>query len=134
MVEAAVGGVIDLKTADLDDGRWWFYLRHVCSVLQRKKEQTLVENRIRFYLAQMASGNLNDTGIREVVDAVNEAYDDLAGMIRPWQGRNAMEKKRKEFGSYRQAYAEAFGVDPADPRFKEWEADQIRQMSGQNGS
>lgn len=128
MVEAAVGGLIDLKHAYLDDGKWWSYLRKVCAVLQRKKELTATENRMRYYLAQLSSGTLNSEGTQKVCEAATETYDDLLGQLRPWQGRNAKEKKKQEFVSYRQAYADAFGVDPADPKFKEWEAEQIRKL------
>ena len=121
LVDAAVAGVADFRQARLLDPRWFQRLTVVLSGLDRKTQLDVMDAKYRFYLAQVASADTAET--RERAFKVAEAaYYDYLGALRPWSGKTYVDRKKRELRTERQAYIDAYGVDPSDPAFKKWEA------------
>ena len=97
--------------------------------LARKQNATVHDATYRFYLAQVAHGSLEAKSFAKAQDSAQESYYDLIGALRPWEGSSYLHRKKKEFGGYRQAFIDAFGVDPLDPAFKKWEAEAIAKAN-----
>ena len=108
----------------LDPG-WWQYLRVMLAGMKRRRKASVIDARYRYYLAQLAIRGVSDESLEKIQQQAQIAYHDLLGSYEPWQGKTFVDVKQKEFRSARQEYIDAFGVDPADPKFKAWEADTI---------
>ncbi len=93
--------------------------------LERRTKRRTLEAAFQFNLALVANSGLTEESFKEQQENGKERYFDLLGTYRPWEGRSYVDRKSTEFKDARQAYIDNFGVDPLDPRFKEWEAQTI---------
>ena len=98
------------------------------SEMQRRNDFQLFDAAYRFHLALLGNQGLTEKSFESNQQSAQERYWDMAGAKRPWEGVDYTERKQKEFTSYRQDYIDAFGVDPADPGFKQWEEARIREL------
>lgn len=128
MVDAAVAGAVDFSRARPREANWWRYLRAMLTAFERRQSSTLHLASYAQGLSAMMNPNLSEDGMRSAQKQILHSYYDLVGSLRPWEGVNYEQRKRSEAGADRQAYIDAFGVDPYDPEFKEWEARQIRNF------
>jgi hypothetical protein len=118
---------VDFRAAKLLDGRWWQRLNILTQALARKKNAQALDAGYRFYLAQVANGSLTEESFKKAQQSAQDAFHDYVGRLKPWQGKDFKDRKNREVTNYRQAYVDAFGFDPADPAFKEWEAKALEQ-------
>ena len=127
-MQAQVEGLIDFRTADPYDPDWWTRYNLIIRAMRRRNDSELHGNAYKFHLALLGNGRLTKESFERTQTAAQESFWDLVGTIRPWEGENYAARKNKEFDNHRQAYIDNFGVDPTDPRFKEWEAAQIAKL------
>lgn len=128
-VDAAVEGLIDYSKVRLRDPAWWTRWKILVTALGRKKDEKVYDATFRFGLALVANAGLTPDSFRKVQGDAQENYHDLVGTIRPWEGRSFTDRKRREMKDHRQAYIDAYGVDPASPEYKAWEAQQIARIN-----
>jgi hypothetical protein len=128
LVQAAVEGVIDFREARLNDRYWWKRVNVLLKGLERRNRFLSYDAMFRMHLALVANSGLTEESFDKEKQIVQELYYDVIGQLRPWEGVSWKERKKAEVKSLRQQYIDNFGVDPADPAFKEWEAKQIAAM------
>jgi hypothetical protein len=128
-VAAGVEGVIDYRDADVLNPAWWRRVRVVTQALERRTRAAAHDATFRFYLAQVANSGLTEESFGKVQDKATEAFYDLVGAHRPWEGKTYLDRKRDEATENRQAYIDTFGCDPYDPRYKAWEAEQLGRLA-----
>ena len=124
-VDAAVEGIIDYKEARFNDPAWWRRFRLLIEGLNRRKNYVVADAAYRLQLAKLLVPNLKEEALQETAQTLLERFYDIVGAVRPWEGRSYEARKRSEISDYRQQYEEAFGWDPTDPAFKEWEAERL---------
>lgn len=87
----------------------------------------LLDARYRFQLALMSNGSLSAETFSKSQDEAIDLYYQMVAVRQPWDGRSLRERKAREFKDYRQRYIDAFGVDPLDPKFKDWERRKVEE-------
>ena len=112
----------------MEDPAWWRRLRALITGLARERDREIYRTMFDFQLALVSNGRLTDESWEKSRDAAAEYKQDIISTLRPWAGRSLKERQKKQFKDDRQRYIDAFGVDPHDPKFKEWEAETIRNM------
>ena len=127
-VEASARGLIDFAKGRLRDIAWWKRTYAVLRSLARQLDAQSIDVAYRYQLALVANGSLTPESFAKAQEAAREQYLDLIGCFRPWDGKGFVERKKSELKDGRQAYIDAFGVDPLDPAFKAWEAERIRRL------
>lgn len=80
------------------------------------------------HLALVSNSGLNENSFEKMQRQSHELYFDILGNVRPWEGADYTARKGNEFKRGRQAYIDAFGVDPLDPGFRAWEAQRITDI------
>jgi hypothetical protein len=128
IVEASVRGLVDYREAQLDDPAWWRRLRAIISTMERDRTREAIRTTYDFRLALVANSGLTEDSWNKLQDLAEESRVDIISTLRPWEGKSYQDRKQKEFKSWRQRYIDSFGVDPADPKFKEWEANAISEL------
>lgn len=128
LVEAHVRGLIDFREARLNDPAWWRRLRAVFKTMAREKDREIFKAVYDLQLALVANGSLTEESFDASQERANELKTDLISTHRPWEGKSYQERQKKQFKDWRQRYIDAFGVDPTDEKFKEWEASQIAKI------
>ena len=123
LIDLAVAGVVDFRESRPADPAWHRRLFMLLKGLRREQQFKMADARYRFYLTQYARADEGNAD--RAFKHTTEAYHDLLGVVTPWQGRTYEERMQRVLRSDRQDYIDAFGVDPSDPAFKRWEADQI---------
>ena len=126
-LDAALEGIIDYKQARLGDPAWWQKCRLLITALHRKRQGQADEARARYYGSLIGAG-LDAKSFKDIQTHLQEAHYDSIGALQPWNGKSFRDRKAEEFKDARQAYIDAFGVDPQDPAFKEWEAQTIAEL------
>lgn len=121
-------GLVNYREAHLDDPAWWRRLRILISGLSRENDRAVYQARLDMQLALVANGRLTDESWEDSQEAAGRLRDDIISTYRPWEGRSFRDRQKKDFKDWRQRYIDAFGVDPNDPEFKEWEANAIAAM------
>jgi hypothetical protein len=96
--------------------------------MRRKARLTDIKAAFDFQLALLSAPNLTNDSFQRAQETARELYYDIVGTLRPWEGVTYADRKKKEFAHHRQAYIDAFGVDPMDEKFKEWESQQIDKI------
>ena len=129
MVDAAVEGLVDFRQSRQNDPKWWRWLQVLTQGLLRRKQYLIADATYRYQLAQISHGNLTPDSFAKVQDSARECYYDVIGALQPWEGQSYKARMKHEFRDYRQQYIDAFGVDPADPAFKAWEAAHIAALN-----
>lgn len=129
IVQAAVDGLIDYSKARLRDNAWWRRLRILLKGVQRKNHLVDLTAAYNYELALLSNSRLTDESFQSGQERAKELYYDIVSILRPWEGANYAERKKQEFDDHRQSYIDAFGVDPLDPEFQEWEAQQIDKIN-----
>lgn len=104
-------------------------MRVLVDWLDRRSRAKGLDAALQFHLALVANSGLTEKSFDAAQEAAKEGYYDLVGAFRPWEGRSYLHRRQSEFKDSRQAYIDAFGVDPLDPAFKAWEAEQIRKLN-----
>ncbi len=86
------------------------------------KEDDLVlqQGVMAFHLALVSNSGLTEESFGKSQDNARNSFYDVVGLLRPWEGSSAAERKAREYSDLRQAYVDAFG-DPSDPQ---WQAEQ----------
>ncbi len=125
MLDAAVEKVIDFREADPLDPRWNKRMMLLLHGLDRKKRFETEKLYLQFYAAQVANASLTEQSFRKSQQNAKEALYDAVGSLTPWDGRGYADRKKKELAGDRQTYIDAYGADPADPKFKTWMDDQM---------
>lgn len=120
--------MIDFREARLLDPKWWKRVRVLCDALERRTRAKAVKAGLDYHLALVANGSLTEESFEKVQGTAQERYFDLLGALRPWEGKGYLDRKQAEFRDWRQAYIDEFGVDPLDPAFKAWEAEQLAKL------
>jgi hypothetical protein len=69
-------------------------------------------------LALLGNGGITEESFQSAQRGVREAYYDLVGVLRPWEGRTFVERKQKELAGLTAMWAEEFG-DINDPEVRE---------------
>jgi hypothetical protein len=75
----------------------------------------------------MSNGSLAASAFGKAQDEAVDLYYQTLAVTQPWEGRSLRDRKAREFKDYRQRYIDAFGVDPLDPKFKDWERQKIAE-------
>ena len=114
------------------DQRWWHRLNILLGGLARRKNGQIATARLAYYAALVVNPKLDGKHYVDMENNLQEAYYALSGHLKPWEGTQ-VNRQGKEFDTARQKYIDATGVDPADPKFKEWEAQKIKEMLADNG-
>jgi hypothetical protein len=112
-----VEGLVDYREARPRDRQWWQRWRLLMRGLSQRQEARIADADFRFHLAQIGNADLDEKASQK---QALEARDRLIEAIQPWRPAAAAKSKEEAFKNYRQMYADAFGVDPADPAFVEW--------------
>ena len=120
-------GLIDFRDYRRFDLAWSRRLQIVIDSLQRRKNYVIADAVFRSHLARQSNGSLSNDSFQAAQKDALEAFYDLLGAIRPWEGSSFEDRKGKEFSDYRENYKAAFGWDPYSDEFKEWEAEQIKK-------
>src|ERR1019366_7408513 len=89
--------------------------------------------RLTYYAGFISNPRLTDKDYPTFEEGLQDAYYTINSQLHPWEGGGLTHRRGKEFDTARQKYIDAFGVDPADPKFKEWEAERIKEMLADNG-
>jgi hypothetical protein len=133
LIDLAVAGVVDFREARLTDPVWNRRVFTLLKGLRREQRFKTADARFRFYLTQYAHTRPDDArGTEKAHKQAVEAYYDVIGAVVPWEGRTYAERAARTMRSDRQAYIDVCGVDPADPAFKKWEAEQIAAALADN--
>jgi hypothetical protein len=128
IIDAAVRGVVDFREARLEDPAWWRRLRTLVDGMVRERDRAIYQAMYDMKLALVANGRLTDESWENARDSASDLKQDIIATYRPWLGRDLQDRQKKEFKTWRQKYIDAFGVDPNDEKFQEWEAATIRDM------
>jgi hypothetical protein len=128
LVEAHVKGLIDFREANFEDPTWWRRLRAVLAAVNRGRNKEALTALYRFQCALVANSGLTTESFEKVQERALDLRDDIISVLEPWTGQDKEERKTKEFKNHRQRYIDAFGVDPADPEFRQWEAETIAKL------
>ena len=126
-VRAAVHGVIDFRAARLNDPAWWRRLRILLHGLEQDLDAQVHDAGFRYYLAQVAHGNLTEECFSRMQEQAQAAYYRVINTARPWDKQSSLAQRKKEFINYRQQYIDVVGVDPSDPVFQAWQAQRIAE-------
>ena len=82
MLRAAATGVVDFKTADPCDAKWWAHCYVILTAVERDDERTLADV---VYLA--AASRLASSHSQEAGDVLRNAFKAAVAARRPWEGR-----------------------------------------------
>lgn len=87
------------------------------------KEDDLIlqQGVFNFHLALVSNSGLTEESFNKQQELAREAFHDIMGLVRPWEGASATARKQKEVEDLKQAYARAWG-DPSDPVWQEKQA------------
>lgn len=129
MIQAAVEGVVDFTKARLNDSQWWKRTLTLLRTVERRNSLILHQAAFHHQLALVANSGLTNDSFTAVQERAQELFWDIVGKVKPWEGANYTERKKREFTDARQKYIDNFGVDPMDPQFQAWEAEQIRRLN-----
>jgi len=126
-VRAAIRGVIDFREAKLTDPNWWKRCRMLLNGLAREDDQQLHRGVLDYHLALVANSGLTEDSFKTAQENARNAFYDILGSLRPWEGASAADRKRREIEDLRQAYIKEFG-DPSTPEFKAARAEELRKF------
>lgn len=118
-----------MRRFDRYDRAWWQYFFAVMTRVRRMNRNEVIRVRLAHTLAGLSNGGLTSDSHKKLTNVAKEQYYDLVGTIMPWEGLSFVDFKRNELDEARQAYIDAFNVDPLDPAFKSWEAEQIEALN-----
>ena len=113
-VRAAVRGVIDFSKARLLDPHWWRRSSILIKAVGADDDERLLRDIFNFHLALVSNSGLTDESFAKEQSKARDAFYDITGAIRPWEGVSAEARKAKEIKDLRQQYIAVFG-DPSDP-------------------
>lgn len=112
-------GRLDFRKARWEDPAWMRYYNSVMALLEKETLQEATAAAYPFHLLL--------SHLKKDFQPAQEGYFDLIGYLRPWEGESFKARKRNELRDSRELYKATFGVDPASPEFKAFEAVQIRR-------
>ncbi len=113
---------------DRYDQSWWRYFFAIMTKVRRENRRSVVQLRMNHTLASLGNSGLTADSYKRLSQGAKEQVYDLLGTIMPWEGVSFVDFKKTELNEARQAYIDAFNVDPLDPGFKQWEAEQIAKL------
>jgi len=126
-VDAALEGLIDYRQADFQDTVFMRRWRIVLDGLQRRRQREILLADFNYY-GHAISAKLNDECFKDFSEKLKLFHTQYVGSLQPWVKGETVRQKNEQFKDARQAYIRKFGWDPKDPKFKEWEAEQIRKF------
>lgn len=88
--------------------------------MTQEDDLALLQGVYRFHLALVGNSGLTEESFKKSQERGRDAFNDILGLLRPWEGKTAKERQSREVEDLRQAYIAAFG-DYRDP---EWQARQ----------
>lgn len=121
-------GLVDYQQARLQDPKWWQRLRLMLEGLDRRKKFLTESAELAYYAGIISNPKLTDESYQKLEVKLQDAYYATVNHLRPWVAVQSARRKGAEFSDARQKYIDAYGVDPADPKFKEWEAEAVRKL------
>lgn len=116
-------GVIDFHQARLLDPAWWRRCRILLNGMQQEEDLTVARSVFDYHLALVGNAGLTEDSFKGAQERARRAYQDILGVLRPWEG-SAEDRKKQEYQALRDAYVAHFG-DPSDPV---WQEEYQRQM------
>lgn len=124
-VRAALRGVIDYSKAQLLDAAWWRRCHILLRGMAKEDTLTLQQGVFNFHLALVSNSGLTEESFNKQQELARDAFYDIMGTVRPWEGVSADARKHKEISDLKQAYIQAWG-DPSDPA---WQARQAQALA-----
>ena len=146
-VEAALRGIIDFREARLLDHKWWRRTKVLLFALERTMSQPIYASHLQLHLTQLLGDKLaqlfggagpeTKDAREKLIEALNATMQNIVNVNVPWCRKDTAETKKQrkdEFAKYRQMLIDRTGVDPMDPKYKEWEAAQIAKVDAETAA
>lgn len=130
-MQAAIEGVIDFSTARPKEKSWWSRYHLLIDAMRHKQNYRINLAAFEFHLGVLGNSRLETKSFEENLAEAKKRFIGIVGALRPWEGADFEERAQKDISNDRQRYIDIVGVDPLDPKFKEWEAEQIKRFLAQ---
>jgi hypothetical protein len=118
-VRAAIRGVVDYSEAQVLDPDWWRRHYILLTAMAREDDQKIQKGVFDYHRALVANSGLTEESFKGAQTNARDAFYDLIGALRPWEGSSAKERAAKENEDMRLAWFQAFNIDPNDPDWEE---------------